>query len=111
MAGKKEIIEQILKEVDFKNLTTEEITGSNGLLKLLTKRILETALNGEMTEELGYEKYQSKGQFSNSRNGKSRKKVITDNGEIEIEVPAAVHRPALHEIHQRPQETRSHDEQ
>lgn len=87
MADNKEKIEQLLKEIDFKNLTTEEISGPNGLLKLLTKRILETALNSELSEELGYEKYQSKGQFSNSRNGRSKKRVISDNGEIEIEVP------------------------
>jgi transposase-like protein len=87
MAENKELIEQLLKEIDFKNLTTEEISGPNGLLKMFTKRILETALNAEMTDQLGYEKHQSKGQYSNSRNGKSRKKVISDSGEIDIEVP------------------------
>lgn len=104
MADNKELIEQILKEVDFKNLTTEEICGPNGLIKLFTKRILETALNAEMTEELGYEKHQSKGQNKNSRNGKSRKKIITDNGAIEIEVPRdrnAEYEPMIIRKHQR----------
>jgi transposase-like protein len=104
MADNKELIEQLLKEIDFKNLTTEEISGPNGLLKMFTKRILETALNGEMTDQLGYEKHQSKGRFSNSRNGKSRKKVISDSGEIEIEVPRdrnAEYEPRIIRKHQR----------
>lgn len=66
----------------------EEILGKEGLLKELTKRLVERALEGEMTEHLGYEKHSVEGNNSgNSRNGKTGKGVITDSGKIEIEVP------------------------
>jgi transposase-like protein len=62
--------------------------GENGLLKQLTKAILERAMQAEMTEHLGYEKHDPAGYNSgNSRNGKSHKKVKGDFGEFEIETP------------------------
>lgn len=51
-----EIIKEFLKDVDFKKLTPEQITGQNGLIQQLTKMIIETAMNAEMTDHLGYEK-------------------------------------------------------
>ncbi len=80
-----EIIKELLKDVDFKKLTPEQITGQNGLIQQLTKKIVETAMNAEMTDHLGYEK--NSVSTGNYRNGKSSKKVITSNGEIEIEIP------------------------
>ena len=66
----------------------EEILGKGGLLKELTKRLVERALEGEMTEHLGYEKHSVQGKNTgNSRNGRTEKQVITDSGEIGIEVP------------------------
>jgi putative transposase len=66
----------------------EDLIGENGLLKQLTKRLIERAMNAELTHQLGYEKNERKGRGSgNSRNGKSRKKLKGDFGEIEIEVP------------------------
>ena len=83
-----EIIKELLKDVDFKKLTPEQITGQNGLIQQLTKRIVETAMNAEMTDHLGYEKHEKIVEpTGNSRNGKSSKKVITNNGEVEIEIP------------------------
>ena len=83
-----ELIKELLKGVDFKKLTPDQVTGRDGLIQQLTKRIIETAMQAEMTDHLGYEKNErpskSKG---NSRNGKSSKKVITNNGEIEISIP------------------------
>ena len=68
--------------------TPEEILGQNGILKQLTKRLVERALEAEMTEHLGYEKHAPEGRNSgNSRNGKTSKTVVTDTGEIELEVP------------------------
>ena len=62
--------------------------GENGLLKQLTKAILERAMQAEMTEHLGYEKHDPVGYNSgNSRNGKSRKTVKGDFGEFEMETP------------------------
>ena len=83
-----EIIKELLKDVDFKKLTPEQITGQNGLIQQLTKRIVETAMNAEMTDHLGYEKHEKLAEpTGNYRNGKSSKKVITNNGEVEIEIP------------------------
>ena len=62
--------------------------GENGLLKQLTKALVERALNAELTHHLGYEKNDAGGRGSgNSRNGASRKPLTGDLGEIEIEVP------------------------
>jgi putative transposase len=66
----------------------DDIVGENGLLKQLTKAVLERALNAELTTHLGYEKHDRAGYGSgNSRNGKTRKKVKGDFGEIEVEAP------------------------
>lgn len=66
----------------------EDIAGENGLLKQLTKAILERALNAELTDHLGYEKHDPAGYKSgNSRNGKSSKTLKGDFGEMEIETP------------------------
>jgi putative transposase len=68
--------------------TTEEIVGPNGLLKQLTKALIERAMTAEMSHHLGYEKHSSEGRGSgNNRNGKSRKRVQGDFGSVEIEVP------------------------
>jgi putative transposase len=66
-----------------------DITGPDGLLKLLTKTVLETALEEEMTEHLGYDKNDPEGRNGgNSRNGTRAKTVISDAaGELTIEVP------------------------
>src|SRR5262249_60390771 len=66
----------------------EDLIGENGLLKQLTKALVERAMNAELTHHLGYEKNDPEGRGSgNSRNGKSRKKLKGDFGEVEIEVP------------------------
>jgi putative transposase len=67
-----------------------ELTGPDGLLKLFTKNVLETALNEEMTEHLGHEKNRAdQGREStNVRNGTRPKTVLSDAvGEVSIEVP------------------------
>src|SRR6202034_2471840 len=66
----------------------EDIAGENGLLKQLTKAVLERALQAELTGHLGYEKNDPAGHKSgNSRNGASRKKLKGDFGEIELKTP------------------------
>jgi putative transposase len=68
--------------------TTEEIVGPGGLLKQLTKALIERAMNAEMSHHLGYEKHAPEGRGSgNNRNGRSRKKVQGDFGAVELEVP------------------------
>jgi putative transposase len=82
------------------------LTGPDGLLKQLTKTVLETALNEEMTEHLGYEKHDPAGAGTgNIRNGTRAKAVLTDTtGQVEIEVPrdrAATFEPQIVKKRQR----------
>src|SRR5437764_5921903 len=65
------------------------LTGPDGLLKQLTKTVLETSLGEELTEHLGYEKHDPAGAGSgNIRNGARAKTVLTEHsGPVEIEVP------------------------
>ena len=67
----------------------ESLTGPDGLLKQLTKTVVETALDEEMTEHLGYEKHDPAGAGSgNIRNGTRAKSVLTEaTGQVDIEVP------------------------
>jgi putative transposase len=84
MAVDPELIDKLL--ADYK--TPEDIIGENGLLKQLTKAVLERALGAELTEHLGYEKHDPAGRNNgNSRNGKSRKKLKGDFGELDLETP------------------------
>ena len=64
------------------------LVGPGGLLTGLTKTVLETALEAELDEHLGYPKHAVEGNNSgNSRNGTRSKTVLTDVGPVEIEVP------------------------
>jgi len=65
------------------------LTGPDGLLKALTKTVIETALDEEMSEHLGYDKHERVGRNrGNSRNGKRSKTLLTDSsGHVEIEMP------------------------
>src|SRR6187551_3392534 len=64
------------------------LTGEGGLLQQLTKRLLESALEGEITDRLGYGKHDPAGKDGgNSRNGTRAKTVLTDVGPVEITVP------------------------
>ncbi len=62
--------------------------GTDGAIKKLLKNAIEGMLDAELTEQLGYERYSPSGRNSgNSRNGKTRKTLKNDNGQIEITVP------------------------
>src|SRR6516165_1843591 len=65
------------------------LTGPDGLLKQLTKTVLETALNQELTEHLGHEKHGSPDPDSgNIRNGTRAKTVLTEStGQVQVQVP------------------------
>jgi transposase-like protein len=64
------------------------LTGPGGLLGELTKKVLEAALEGEMTDHLGYEAHDPSGRNGeNSRNGHRAKTVITEAGPVEVDVP------------------------
>jgi putative transposase len=67
------------------------LSGEGGLLQQLTKRVLESALEGEITDHVGYDKHDAAGKNSgNSRNGTSAKTVLTDVGPVEVKVPRDV---------------------
>jgi len=86
MADEKEVNE--LMDRLLEGLSPEEIVGRDGLLDELTKRFMERALEGELTEHLGYEKHSVEGRNGgNSRNGRTSKRVKTASGEIELEIP------------------------
>jgi putative transposase len=65
-----------------------ELLGPDGLLSQVTKAVLERALGEEMTHHLGYEKHDPAGRGSgNSRNGSSGKRLLTDIGGVDLDVP------------------------
>ena len=65
-----------------------ELLGPDGLLSQVTKAVLERALAEEMTHHLGYEKHDPAGRGSgNSRNGSTGKRLLTEVGSIDLQVP------------------------
>lgn len=86
MAIEKELLDRLF--ADFKYTKPEDLIGENGLLKQLTKGLLERALQAELTDHLGHEKHAPvapKG--GNARNGKSSKTIKGEFGQMPIEVP------------------------
>jgi putative transposase len=78
------LIDELLEEVE----DPKDILGKNGLLKQLTKRLVERTLEAELTDHLGYEPHEQKGRGTgNSRNGKGSKTVQSESGAIDIQVP------------------------
>jgi putative transposase len=93
-----ETIESMPAQIDQQQLARElvekaraegvELVGPDGLLTGLTKTVLETALDAEMTDHLGYERHDPAGRDGgNSRNGTRAKTVLTEIGPVQIEVP------------------------
>jgi putative transposase len=79
-----ELIDSLLKGYE----KPDDLIGENGLLKELTKRLLERVMSAEMTGHLGYEKHEAAGRNGqNSRNGKSAKTLKGTFGTLPIEVP------------------------
>src|SRR3979411_2061824 len=79
-----ELIDNLLK--NYKK--PEDLIGENGLLKQLTKQLLERAMAAELTEHVGYDKHDAIGNNSgNSRNGKSAKTIKGTFGELALETP------------------------
>jgi len=80
MAHKEE--DRLIEELLARDTGPEDLIGENGLLKRLTKKLVEGALGAEMTHHLGYAKHQG-----NARSGASQKTLKGDFGEVEIAVP------------------------
>jgi putative transposase len=103
-------LDALLDDLIGENPTPESILGENGLLKTLTKRLLERTLAGELTHHLKTEQLESsdtdpfQAQRRNSRNGHSVKTIQCEQGEIELAIPrdrAGTFEPVLVPKHQR----------
>lgn len=89
---KHEVPQELLASLlaDYKK--PEDLIGENGLLKQLTKLLVEKALDVELTEHLGHERHEAVANASgNARNGKSKKTLKGEFGELPIEVPRDRH--------------------
>ena len=81
------MIEQLKADLR-KARSYQDLMGEDGAIKKLIKASLEGMLESELTEHLGYDRYSPEGKNSgNSRNGKSRKTLRNDNGEVDLVVP------------------------
>src|SRR3989442_6295084 len=84
MTIRRELLDELLKDYE----TPQDILGEGGLLKELTKAVIERCLEAELDTHLGYPKYARKGNASgNTRNGHSQKTLKGEQGHVEIEVP------------------------
>jgi transposase-like protein len=84
MAISKEVLDELLK--DYKG--PDDITGPEGLIKQLTKAVIERAMQTELSDQLGFDKNQSgEKQTQNRRNGASKKTLRSDQGLLQIEIP------------------------
>jgi putative transposase len=80
-----ELIDELMSKVKTDGI---ELLGDGGLIAQFSKRVLERALDGELTDELGYERGDPAGRGSgNSRNGTSPKRVLTEIGAVDLDVP------------------------
>jgi putative transposase len=88
MATQNTVRDEIIDELLGNSKSAEDLFGAEGLLKNLSKRLMERLLEAEMSNHLGYMKHAIEGNNTgNSRNGKTKKTVKTGNGDIEITVP------------------------
>jgi putative transposase len=84
MPIRKELLDELLKDCK----SSEDLTGSEGLLSKLTGALVERMLEAEITDHLGYEKHDPAGRGTgNSRNGRTKKTLKTERGAVDIEVP------------------------
>jgi putative transposase len=96
-----ELVDQLLAG----SRSASEITGEGGLLQMLTKRLIERAMDAELTDHLGHEHGGAPpGGAGNSRNGTSPKTLHTEHGSVRIEQPRDRHgdfEPQIVSKHQR----------
>jgi putative transposase len=80
-----ELAEQLVEQARADGV---ELIGPGGLLTGLTSKVINTALDGELSEHLGYDRHDPAGRNGgNSRNGKRTKTVLTELGPVPVEVP------------------------
>lgn len=83
MSFKKEFLDELLKG----KKTQEDLFGEKGLFKDLQRALVQRVLEAEMSHHLGYEKHEQSKSTGNYRNGTTSKKLLTERGEVEIEIP------------------------
>ncbi len=84
----RQISDELLDELLAGASSEEEIAGPGGLLAQLTKRLVERAMEVELTEHVGYEPhYEPAGGAPNQRNGTTPKTLITEHGKVQIDAP------------------------
>src|SRR5436309_10458470 len=85
---RKKLSDELVDELLAGARTEEEIVGPGGLLSQLTKRLVERAMEVELTDHLGYEPHQEPpGGGGNTRNGGTPKTLVTEQGPVEIKTP------------------------
>ena len=89
---KHEVPDELLSSLLANYKKPEDLIGENGLLKQLTKLLVERALDAEMAEHLGHDKHEPVANAAgNTRNGRSRKTLKGEFGELPIEIPRDRH--------------------
>lgn len=84
MTIRPELLDELLKEYQ----TPQDLFGENGIIKQLTKGMIERCLQAEMEAHLGYPKHgRKKPESANTRNGAGQKTLKSEHGELEISVP------------------------
>jgi putative transposase len=83
MSFKKEFLDELLKG----KKTQDDLFGEKGLFKELQKALVQRVLEAEMSHHLGYEKHEQSKSSGNYRNGTTSKKLLTERGEVEVEIP------------------------
>ena len=84
MAIRKEVLDELLK--DYKG--PEDLTGEEGVLKQLTKALVERAMGAQLSDHLAYQKNEAGVKVGeNRRDGSSEKRLRSDQGPITVEVP------------------------
>ena len=86
--GEPVVVDQALAEELIERAKAQgvELLGENGLLRQMTKAVLEGGLAEELTAHLGYEPHERSGS-ANSRNGSAPKRLHTEVGTVDLEVP------------------------
>jgi len=87
MSFKKELLDELLKN----SKTQDDLFGEDGVFKQLKKALVQRALEAEMSHHLGYEKNEQSKSTGNYRNGTSSKKLLTDQGDLEVNIPRDRH--------------------
>jgi putative transposase len=86
--GGERIPDEMIDELLAGASTEEEIAGPGGLLAELTKRLVERAMEVELTSHVGYEPHaEPPGGTGNTRNGTSPKRLVTEHGQVQIDAP------------------------